>query len=80
MLLLFLGGLLDGLYLGSTTAPRRHHRLFADANDSIIRWRIDPQPLRAHVEQAPGVTDVNGLGITLVGTTLRVGAPSPTPP
>ncbi len=73
VLLLFLGGLLDGLYLGSTGALRAQRAdvivYSADANDSIIRSRIDPA-LRAHVEQVPGVTDVNGLGITLVGTTV----------
>ena len=73
VLLLFLGGLLDGLYLGSTGALRAQRAdvivYSADANDSIIRSRIDPA-LRARVELVPGVTDVNGLGITLVGTTV----------
>ena len=73
VLLLFLGGLLDGLYLGSTGALRAQRAdvivYSADANDSIIRSRIDPA-LRARVERAPGVTDVSGLGITLVGTTV----------
>jgi putative ABC transport system permease protein len=73
VLLLFLGGLLDGLYLGSTGALRAQRAdvivYSADANDSIIRSRIDPA-LRADVEQVPGVTEVNGLGITLVGTTV----------
>ena len=73
VLLLFLGGLLDGLYLGSTGALRAQRAdvivYSADANDSIIRSRIDPA-LRATVEQVPGVTGANGLGITLVGTTV----------
>jgi putative ABC transport system permease protein len=73
VLLLFLGGLLDGLYLGSTGTLRAQRAdvivYSADANDSIIRSRIDPA-LRARVEQVRGVTDVNGLGITLVGTTV----------
>ena len=73
VLLLFLGGLLDGLYLGSTGALRAQRAdvivYSADANDSIIRSRIDPA-LRARVERVPGVTDVSGLGITLVGTTV----------
>ena len=71
VLLLILGGLLDGLYLGSTGALRAQHAdvvvYSADANDSIIRSRVDPS-LRAQVERAPGVTAVGGLGITLVGT------------
>ncbi|MGB8651911.1 MAG: ABC transporter permease [Mycobacteriales bacterium] len=73
VLLLFLGGLLDGLYLGSTGALRAQRANLlvysADANDSIIRSRIDP-PTRARVQHAPGVTAVNGLGITLTGTTV----------
>ena len=73
VLLLFLGGLLDGLYLGSTGALRAQHAdvlvYSADANDSIIRSRIDPAT-RARVTRVPGVTAVNGLGITLTGTTV----------
>ena len=73
VLLLFLGGLLDGLYLGSTGALRAQRAdvivYSADANDSIIRSRIDPA-LRAQVERVPGVNEVNGLGITLTGTTV----------
>jgi len=73
ILLLFLGGLLDGLYLGSTGALRAQRAdvivYAADANDSIIRSRIDPG-LRAQVEGAEGVTSVAGLGLTLVGTTV----------
>ena len=73
VLLLFLGGLLDGLYLGSTGALRAQRAdvivYSSDANDSIIRSRIEPE-LRAAVEKVPGVTDVSGLGITLTGTTV----------
>ena len=73
VLLLFLGGLLDGLYLGSTGALRAQHAdvlvYSADANDSLIRSRVDP-PTRARVVHVPGVTAVNGFGITLVGTTV----------
>jgi putative ABC transport system permease protein len=73
VLLLFLGGLLDGLYLGSTGALRAQRAdvivYSADANDSIIRSRIDPE-LRALVTRTPGVTAVGGLGITLAGTTV----------
>ena len=73
VLLLFLGGLLDGLYLGSTGALRAQRAdvivYSADANDSIIRSRISPET-RAQVEKTPGVTDVGGLGLTLVGSTV----------
>ena len=73
VLLLFLGGLLDGLYLGSTGALRAQRAdvivYSSDANDSLIRSRIDPE-LRSVVEHVPGVTAVSGLGITLVSTTV----------
>ena len=63
VLLLFLGGLLDGLYLGSTGALRAQRAdvivYSADANDSIIRSRIDAET-RAEVEKTPGVTEVGG--------------------
>ncbi len=73
VLLLFLGGLLDGLYLGSTGTLRAQRAdaivYSADANDSIIRSGIDPAT-RAQVTHAPGVIAVGGLGITLVGSTV----------
>lgn len=73
ILLLFLGGLLDGLYLGSTGALRAQRAdaivYSADANDSIIRSRID-SATRAQVAHASGVTALGGLGITLVGATV----------
>jgi putative ABC transport system permease protein len=69
-LVLFLGGLLDGLYLGSTGAIRAQD---ADAfvysstsRDSFLRSRIEPD-VRAQVEATEGVTAVGGLGIALVG-------------
>jgi putative ABC transport system permease protein len=70
ILLLFLGGLLDGLYIGATGAFRAQQAsLFvysADANDSAIRSRIPPE-VRARVETVPGVRAAGGLGISLVG-------------
>lgn len=69
-LLVFLGGLLDGLFLGSTGAIRAQRAdvivYSADAQDQFLRSRIDPA-LRAQVERAPGVTAAGGLGVTLVG-------------
>jgi putative ABC transport system permease protein len=69
-LLLFLGGLLDGLYLGSTGAIRAQQAdvfvYSATARDSFLRSRITPET-RAQVEATPGVTDVGGLGLALVG-------------
>jgi putative ABC transport system permease protein len=73
VLLLALGALLDGLYLGSTGALRAQRAdLFvysSDANDSIIRSRIDGA-LRAKVAGTPRVERVDGLGISLVGATV----------
>lgn len=70
MLLLFLGGLLDGLYFGSTGALRAQDAdlvVYSDASrDSVIRSRIDPQ-LRAEIEAVPGVQKTYGLGFALVG-------------
>lgn len=70
VLLLFIGGLLDGLYLGSTGLLRSQHTQLvvfsADARESIIRSRIDPQ-VRAQVEAVAGVKEVGGLGVALVG-------------
>lgn len=70
ILLLFLGGLLDGLFLGSTGMIRSQKAdLFvytATARDSFLRSRVTPE-LRAKVAAVPGVRDVSGLGVTLLG-------------
>ncbi len=70
LLLLFLGGLLDGLYLGSTGAIRAQQGeaivYSADARDSFLRSRID-SGLRAAVEGVDGVDEVGGLGFVLLG-------------
>jgi putative ABC transport system permease protein len=70
MLLLFLGGLLDGLYLGSTGAIRAQRAdavvYSANARDSFLRSRITPD-VRREVEAAPGVDVVGGLGFVLLG-------------
>ncbi|MCU0310199.1 MAG: ABC transporter permease [Acidimicrobiales bacterium] len=70
VLLLFLGGLLDGLYLSSTGVLRAQPAelvvFSADARESLIRSRIDPD-VRARVEAVPGVEQAAGLGIALVG-------------
>lgn len=69
-LLLFLGGLLDGLYLGSTGAIRAQRGdviVFSNgARDSILRSRITAA-LRTGVESADGVTQVGGIGFVLLG-------------
>lgn len=70
MLLLFLGGLLDGLYLGSTGVLRSQSAdlvtFSSDARSSLIRSRIDPD-VRAGVVGTDGVESVAGLGVALVG-------------
>lgn len=72
-LLLFLGGLLDGLYNGSTGALRAQQGdliVLSDASrDSIIRSRVDPEQ-RARVEAIDGVARARGLGVALVGATI----------
>jgi len=72
-LLVILGGLLDGLFLGSTGAIRAQQAdviaFSAAARDSFLRSRIAP-PLRARVEAAPGVRETGGLGVTLVGARI----------
>lgn len=70
ILLMFLGGLLDGLTKGNTGALRAQRADFvvfsATAQDSLVRSRIDPA-VRSRVERAPGVTAVGGLGSLQVG-------------
>lgn len=69
-LLLFLGGLLDGLYLGSTGAIRAQRAdaivFSANARDSFLRSRITAD-VRAEVEAADGVEAVGGIGFVLLG-------------
>lgn len=69
-LLLFLGALLDGLYLGSTGAIRAQRSdvivYSASSRDSFLRSRITPE-LRAQVESIAGVTEVGGIGFVLLG-------------
>jgi len=69
VLLLLLGGLLDGLFLGSTGAIRTQDAdafvYSGDARTSFLRSRIDPE-LRQQVEAVDGVDDAGGLGIALL--------------
>jgi putative ABC transport system permease protein len=70
VLLLLLGGLLDGLFLGSTGLYRQQQSellvFSADSRDSIIRSRIDAE-LRETVESVEGVVGSFGVGTALVG-------------
>lgn len=73
VLLLLLGGLLDGLYLGSTGAIRAQRAdaivYSSTARDSFLRSRVDGA-VRARVEAAAGVEAVGGLGFTLLGASV----------
>jgi putative ABC transport system permease protein len=76
VLLLLLGGLLDGLFLGSTGAIRAQEAdvivYSATSRESFIRSRITPE-LRAAIEEVDGVAQTGGLGVALLGAQRRTG-------
>jgi putative ABC transport system permease protein len=80
VLLLLLGGLLDGLFLGSTGAIRALDAdvvvYSSDARESFLRSRIEPA-LREQVEGVDGVTDTGGLGVALLGAEVEGDAGDP---
>lgn len=69
VLLLFLGGLLDGLFLGSTgaiSAQKADVFVYSTtARDSFLRSRIDPE-VRTQVAAAEGIDTIGGLSIGLL--------------
>ncbi len=73
LLLLFLGALLDGLFLNSTGAIRAHDAdavvFSSDARQSFLRSSIDAET-RADVVAAVGDGEVGGLGISLLGVVI----------
>jgi putative ABC transport system permease protein len=73
LLLLFLGGLLDGLYLGSTGALRAQDAdvivFSTSSRQSLLRSRIEPD-LRGAVETAVPEATVGGLGVALLAATV----------
>jgi putative ABC transport system permease protein len=73
LLLLFLGGLLDGLYLNSTGAIRATSPdaiVFSDdARTSLIRSSIELDA-RNEVASVDGVDEVGGLGFSLLGVQI----------
>jgi putative ABC transport system permease protein len=78
ILLMFLGGLLDGLIRTSTGAVRAQD---ADAivyspaaRASFLRSRIEPD-LRADIEALDGVEEVGGLGVVLLGARVPGNGP-----
>ena len=70
VLLMFLGGLLDGLLRDATGAVRAQDAdlivYSSTAQDSFFRSRITPEQ-RAQIEAVPGVGEVGGLGVALLG-------------
>ena len=73
VLLLLLGGLLDGLYNGSTGAYRAQSAqliVYAEeSRNSLIRSRVDPATTQA-IAEVDGVTGVSGLGVVLIGGSI----------
>ena len=78
ILLMFLGGLLDGLINSSVGAIRVQQAdaivYDSTAQASFVRSRIDSE-LRAEVEAVPGVTEVGGLGLVQVGARVPGNGP-----
>jgi putative ABC transport system permease protein len=70
VLLMFLGGLLDGLIRSATGAYEAQDAdvlvYSATAEDSLLRSRV-PADLRASVEGVDGVEQVGGLGVAQLG-------------
>lgn len=75
VLLLFLGGLLDGLFVGSVGAIRAQDGdvfvTSTESRDSFLRSRLSPE-MRERIESVEGVDRAGGLGITLL-TALPAG-------
>jgi putative ABC transport system permease protein len=78
VLLMFLGGLLDGLIKASTGAVRAQDAdalVYSDtAQASFVRSRIDPE-LRSVVEAVEGVSEVGGLGNVQLGARVPGNGP-----
>lgn len=73
LLLMFLGGLLDGLVAGSTGALRAQQGdliVYSESSqDSLVRSRIEPE-VRAKVEAGAGGATVSGLGSVQLGARI----------
>jgi putative ABC transport system permease protein len=78
MLLMLLGGLLDGLIARSTGAIRAQRAdllvFSATAEQSFLRSRIPPE-LRARVDAVPGVRRTGGIGVTQLGARVPGNGP-----
>lgn len=78
ILLMFLGGLLDGLIRSSTGAVRAQQAdaiVYSDSSRaSFIRSRIEPE-VRSRVEGLDGVDEVGGLGVVQIGARVPGNGP-----
>ncbi len=78
MLLMLLGGLLDGLIARSTGAIRAQRAdllvFSATAEQSFLRSRVTPET-RAEVEAVPGVVSGGGIGVTQLGARIPGNGP-----
>ena len=78
VLLMFLGGLLDGLLRNATGAVRAQSAdaiVYSDASrSSFLRSRIEPE-VRATIEAAAGIDEVGGLGVVLLGARVPGNGP-----
>jgi putative ABC transport system permease protein len=74
ILLMFLGGLLDGLTAGNTGAIRAQQAdlivYSSTSQDSLVRSRIDPEQ-RKQVAAVDGVSDVGELGSVQLGSRIE---------
>jgi putative ABC transport system permease protein len=78
VLLMFLGGLLDGLIRSSTGAVSAQQAdviIYSETSQaSFLRSRIDAET-RAAVEAVPGVSETGGLGVVLLGARVPGAGP-----
>lgn len=78
ILLMFLGGLLDGLIATSTGAVRAQAGdtiVYSDTSrSSFLRSRIEPG-VRASIESTAGIDEVGGLGVVLIGARVPGNGP-----
>lgn len=78
VLLMFLGGLLDGLIRQSTGALRAQDVdaiVFSEASQaSFLRSRVEPADREA-IESADGIDEVGGLGVVLLGARVPGNGP-----
>ena len=78
VLLMFLGGLLDGLTRSATGAVRAQDVdaiVYSDASQaSFLRSRIEPAT-RTRIEQLDGITETGGLGVVQLGARVPGNGP-----